>query len=804
MPVTVIQNSFAGGEVSPALYARSDMERYAISCRTLRNFMVKSQGPAKTRPGIEFINAAKSDDTVSRLIQFKFNLEQVYAIEFGEYYCRFYMDGGLIVHTADTTDAWVESTDYEKYDYVYDGDLIYRCILAHTSDSTTEPGGGDDWETYWVQNDIYEIESPYAAADLKYLNYVQSNDVLFIACKGYRPKQLTRTAHTSWTFTDYEFEYGPYMSLNSTDTTITPSATSGTITLTASAEIFEESHVDTWWQIGGAIDPDDDDSYTYGCVKITAVTSSTVATAKVYDTLESTSATEIWAEGSWSDYRGWPACVIFFSDRLIWGCTTTEPQTWWASNTGDYTNFVVYSPLLDTDSITSNFLSRELNDIRYAIALNEIIFLTGASEWVVGPISSGGAFTPSTVHQSCQGYRGSAYVNPAIVGNRAIYVQPKGTIVRDLGYSYDVDGYTGDDLTLFSRHLFEGHKITRMAYQQEPDSIVWMVRDDGVLLSMTYLREQKMLAWAKHDTDGTFEDVCCISSDDEDEIWFVIKRDGKRYIERLTTGITPDDSQDCFCVDCGLKYDNPLSIEAISLDNPIMITITGHGLSDGDLVDISDVTWKSDWDDYGNETQPDQLNTWRYMVADATTDTFTLQDEDGNDIDGTSFNAYVSGGYVRKAVTTIAGLDHLEGKEVAVLANGFVVNDLVVSEGQITLETAASRVVVGLPYICDLETMDTVFQTQNGAMQNKKVKIVEVTFNFDKSRGGWYGPDSDNLQEIVQRSDEASGIPISLITDESINIMNSGFEDGGRVFFRQIDPLPVTILSITGDVQLGD
>jgi hypothetical protein len=526
-------------------------------------------------------------------------------------------------------------------------------------------------------------------------------------------------------------------------------------------------------------------------------------TATVYNTLAATSATTTWAEGSWSDYRGWPACVIFFQDRLIWGCSDSEPQTWWTSNTGDYVNFTTQSPLQDTDTISNPLMSREINDIRYALSLNEIIFLTGTSEWIVGPASYGGSFTPSTAHQMCQNNRGSAYVNPVIIGNRIIYVQPKGMIVRDLGYSYDVDGYTGDDLTLYSKHLFEGHKITRMAYQQEPDSIVWMIRDDGVLLSMTYLREQKLLAWARHDTDGIFEDVCCISSEDEDEIWFVIKRDGGRYIERLTSIVTPDDIQDCFCVDCGLKYDVPLTIEGITLANPILITITGHGLSNGDLIDVSDIVWVSDEDDYKNKTQPDQLNTWRYMVANATTNTFTLQDEDGADIDGTDYNAYVSGGYARKTVTTISGLEHLEGKEVAVLANGFVVNDLVVSNGSITLENAASRVIVGLPYICDLETMDTVFQTQNGAMQNKKVKIIEVTFNFDKSRGGWYGPDSDNLQEIMQRDGEASGVPISLITDESTNIMNSGFEDGGRVFFRQIDPLPVTLLSITGDVQLG-
>lgn len=749
---TLIQPSFTGGELSPALYPRVDLQKYATGCRTLRNFIVHPEGGASFRGGLEYIATVKDSSRRVHLAAFRYNIEQIYVIEFGHLYCRFFMNGAPIM----------------------------------------------------VGDEPYEIESPYSEEDLPYINYAQSHDMLFITCRNHAPRILMRTGHTNWSWSLFEFKNGPFMNANATATTIKPSGTTGNITLTASEDLFNIGHVGSWWRINTDVDG------VYGTVKITGVTDARTASATVQTTLKSTAATTDWAEGAWSDYRGWPAVVMFYQDRLIFGCTPSEPQSYWASKTGDYNNFARSYPLEDTDGITNILTAREVNEIRHLVALSDLIMLTSASEWTVGPISSGGAFTPTTVKQRVNSYWGASYVRPVMIGNRAVYVQPKGTVVRDIGYSFESDGYTGDNLTIFSRHLFENHRVTEIAYQQEPDSILWAVRDDGKLLSLTYLREQQVLAWTHHDTAGKFENVCCVPGDEYDEVWVIVKRGNTKFIERMTPGLTTDEPEDCFFVDCGLRYDVPLRIENIEFtDNKVTITIPGHGLNEGDLVDISNIEWAPDQDEFGNVFQPNQLNKWRFVVADVTADTFTLKDVFREEYvvpvkeNGEPWNAYVSGGIARKCVTKISGLDHLEGRQVAALVNGFVMKGKTVVNGQLTLDFPASRVSVGLPYIGDFETLNVDFPTNEGTMQAKKVKISEVTFLFHKSRGGWIGPDANHLTEILQRSTEPSGWPIELFSGEYKQTMNSGFEENGRVFVRQMDPLPLTILSVMPKVTVG-
>ena len=199
------------------------------------------------------------------------------------------------------------------------------------------------------------------------------------------------------------------------------------------------------------------------------------------------------------------------------------------------------------------------------------------------------------------------------------------------------------------------------------------------------------------------------------------------------------DIQDAYFVDCGVTYDEPIAISGSTAANPVVITATSHGLSDGDEVDISDIVWAPTTDSYGTETQPDQLNGERYTVANKTTHTFELNDSLGAAIDGSAFNAYAEGGYVRKAVTTISGLWHLEGETVAVLANGEIVTGEVVTRGAISLATKASRVHIGIPYTSEIETLN-IEAPSGGTMQGKLKKIAKVTVRVENSRGMLIGP----------------------------------------------------------------
>ena len=302
-----------------------------------------------------------------------------------------------------------------------------------------------------------------------------------------------------------------------------------------------------------------DPFYQEGICKVTAVAAGgATATVDVKRTFAATTAVSDWSEGSWSDYRGWPAVVEFHpEDRLVWANCVNEPQTYWMTQTGDYTDFAKGDPLVDSDSISSPLPSRKVNGINGLVPLSEMIALTLSNEASIR--SSSGPLTPTSVYNKVQGYEGSYGVRPLVVGNRVIYVQSTGSVLRDLGFDLTEDSFKGSDLTIFSNHLFTGYTITEMAYQQNPDRIVWAVRSDGKLLSMTYMREQEVVAWSWHDTNegaDLFESVCVIRGSGYDEVWFSVNRSGTSYIERMVNRMVSTAPEDQFFVDCGSTYDS--------------------------------------------------------------------------------------------------------------------------------------------------------------------------------------------------------------------------------------------------------
>lgn len=305
-----------------------------------------------------------------------------------------------------------------------------------------------------------------------------------------------------------------------------------------------------------------------GICKITAVAvGGATATADVKRTFGATTATADWNEGSWSDYRGWPAVVEFHpEDRLMFANCTNEPQTYWMTQTANYINFWRNDPLVDSDAISSPLPSRKVNGVNGLVPLSEMIALTLSSE--VSIRSSSGPLTPTSAFNKIHGWEGSYGIKPVVIGNRAVYVQSTGSVVRDLGFDLYEDSFKGSDLTIFSNHLFSGYTITEIAYQQNPDRIVWCVRSDGKLLAMTYMREQEVVAWGWHDTnDGTdlFESACVIRGSGYDEVWVSVNRGGTRYIERMAQRMASSAPEDQFFVDCGTTYDSTPTVSVTGL-----------------------------------------------------------------------------------------------------------------------------------------------------------------------------------------------------------------------------------------------
>jgi hypothetical protein len=807
--------SFVGGEFSPNLQVRVDLQKYATGLKKAKNFIIHQTGGASNRAGTMYVAEVKYSAKKTRVIEFEYSLDYSYVLEFGEYYIRFYTSAGQI--TKSSASNWVTSTAYDLCDYVTYSSSRYYCKTAHTSGTFATDWAGGKWVAQ--SGTIYEIPTPWNENDLEDIKFAHSGDKLYLVHPLYQPRILTKYDSADWYIEEFANEYGPLMPMNDNEnSTITPSAVYGSITLTASKDIFSADQIGSIWKITHAKASDfrtitwtdtnigylasgvacgktwrvnshgqwegkieiqkdftgdlgatrtpirtfsskvsgtapnlqgdynanlygDVDEFCYirvemkehpisstvtcdincdeydhhGYVEITGFTNSKLVTATVLSQLGNITATSEWSEGSWSTKNGFPSAVIFYQDRLVFGSTVKEPQTVWASNTSDYTNFKMNDPILDTDSISTNLTSRTLNNITTMAALQKIVALTTATEWTVGP-GQDGIMSPTSLETACHANRGAANIDPIVIGNRILYVQSMGQVIRDIGFSTEAMGLQGENISIFSSHLFAGYEIVDMTYQQDPDSILWAVRSDGKLLSLTYLKEHEVFGWTWHETndgDDLFESICSIpnSTDGIDQVWFVVKRGNKRFIEYMTKRQSTTEPEDQFFVDCGITHS------------------------------------------------------------------------------GTK-------------VTTVTGLSHLEGKEVSILGDGNVYPRQTVASGQITISPAATKVHVGLPYTSDLHTLSIELQGQ-GTMQGKQTRIPEAIIQFLNSRGGSFGYDEYHLDEITQRTTELYGDPIALFTGKRKLTLPSDWEIGGSVFIRQTDPLPLTILSILPRLVVG-
>ena len=502
-----IQTNFTAGELTPRLKGRVDVNKYQNGVQLLKNFIIMPQGGVYRRPGTKFINEVKNSANFTRLIPFEFSTIQAYVLEFGNQYIRIYRDGGLVVD-----------------------------------------GNGD----------AIEVATPYLTGDLRLLQFTQSADILYIVHPGYKPRKLSRTAHTSWTLTEIDFKDGPYLSLNKTSTTITASHKDGTNrTLTASADLFSATDV------GRLIRKQHNQKWGYA--KITAYNSPTSVTVDIIGNFDATSATKDWRLGSWSQTTGWPGSVVFFQERLVFAYTDTQPQTIWMSCAGDYENFQptgetggtypVVSTVNDDNAITYTIASNKVNAIRWLDAASNLVIGTAGAEWIAKQATNADPLSPTNIQVLQQTTYGSDAVPARRIGTATLFIQRSGRRVRELIYNFDVDSYIARDVSILSEHLLRENNYTvDNAYQAEPDSVFWIVTETGKLIGMTYLREQEVIGFHQHEFGGSFnggssvvESISVIPNPNltGDQLWLVIKRtingETRRYIELLQEPHDPID-----------------------------------------------------------------------------------------------------------------------------------------------------------------------------------------------------------------------------------------------------------------------
>jgi hypothetical protein len=756
-----LQRSFVGGEISPELFGRIDLDKYQAGLAECLNFVILPHGPAQNRAGFSYILQTKFQDKKSNLIEFSFSTEQTYILEFGDQYIRFHTNGGTLLKTGQDITAISQAAEgvltYVGADpangtwFYISGvlgmiELNGRYVVVSDVDTGANTFKLKDLRGNYIDTtgmtaytsagtiaEVYEISSPYLEADLFDIHYVQSADILTLVHPSYEPAELVRT--TATTFTRTVISFVPSISA---PTGVTATATTGSgstvynyVVTAIAEESLEESvastadditnnlttagnkNTITWAAVTGAV--------RYNVYKekngLFGYIGQASGTSFVDDNiLSDVTRTPPEAENPFSGANNYPGAVSYFEQRRCFGGTNNKPQNLWMTRSATESNLNYSIPTQDDDAIALRIVSREVQRIRNIVPLTELLILTSGGEWKISTQNSD-ALTPSSVTVRPQSYNGCTNVQPVVVNNNGIYVRAQSGRLHDLAYNFEANGFKSNDLSLIAPHLFDGYTIVDMCLTRTPVPVIWVIRNDGKLLGITYMPEQKVFAWHQHETDGLFESVAAVNESGRDVLYVTIKRtvddEVVRYIERLSDRLV-DTLEESFIVDSGLTYS------------------------------------------------------------------------------GT-------------AATEISGLHHLEGKTVVALCNGAVVKNLTVTDGAITLPQEATLVHVGLGITSRLKTLPASFDMRGiGALGQGLVKNVnQVMLRVYRTSGIKVGYDSDNLVPFKQRTTEPYGSPPDWVTEELRIPINPGWNNGGQVVIEQTDPLPVTVLSMVMEISLG-
>lgn len=765
MGTSVIQPSFAAGELAPSLQARVDLARYQTGLKLCHNFFVMPYGGVRNRAGTVFVNESKGSGQ-ARLIPFEFNDEQTYVLEFGNLYLRVYKDGGIV---------------------------------------EASPGVP------------YEIATPYAASQLFELNYTQSADVLTIVHPSHAPRELSRLDHDDWTLAAISF-----VPATSAPTGLSAAARAGgsgdattyryVVTAVADGEVPDESLPSasasvaswdnkpgaslTWSAVTGAdyynVYKDNAGSGIYGYIgraSTNAFTDINILATKT-DTPPN-------AANPFSGAGNYPGAVGYYQQRLCFAGSNNNPQTVWMSKTGNFKNFGYSTPTKDDDAATFTIASRQVHRFRHLLPLRQLLGLTTGGEWVIDGSEAG--LTPKSVRANVQSYNGCSRLPPIVVNDSAIYVQARGAGVSSIAYTFESDGFSGDDLTKFAPHLFRGHQIVDWTYQAAPDRLVWAVREDGILLGMTFLPEEQLIAWHRHSTDGFVESVACVTEGDEDALYLLVRRTvggvSRRYVERMASRRVLD-MENAFFVDCGLSYDgrNTGATALLTLSggttwkHPESLTLTASG--------HAPFTEGSVGKRYRLRAGSDLVRVEVTTYASAISVTVRLLEVCPASLRGAAVADWAL------LADELSGLGHLEGKTVAVLADGDVHPARVVTGGAISLQSHAAVVHVGLPYTAELETLEIDFPGQETVLDKRKA-IHSVTAVLEDSRNFWAGRDAAHLYEQKAPYRVNYNDPLALQSGVSELKISTQWDEAGRIYLRQPDPLPLTVLALIPEVTIS-
>jgi hypothetical protein len=653
----------------------------------------------------------------------------------------------------------------------------------------------DDIELY---REIVEIANPYLESELRDVQYAQSADVMYMVHKDHQVQIMSRFSDVSWSFGAVTFVDGVYNPRNYDATYIlTTTGTytvGGTCTITATGTGFAPF---TSSMVGDPIRLEDEaDKTKFFWAEIAGFTSSTIVTATVKVAVPASlqaAGTYKWNMAAFTAANGYPSTVGLSGQRVWFGSTNAKPQTFWGSVLSDLNTFSLGTD--DDLAIIFTIAAKKPHKIQWiADGAQGLMVGTRGGEWFIHGGNS--PITPTNIQADPQTSRGSENIQPIEAGYALLMIQKFGHKMRELKSNFDVDGHVAPDLTIMAEHLARTSKIVDIAYQAERESVIWAVLDDGSLIACTYEPEQNVVAWHKHDTQGTFEAITSIPGTDADEVYAIIKRTvngvDKRYVEMLMPTVISE-VKDAFFVDSGLTYTGPTySVIDVSIADPCVVRID---IGSESYSFTGDGDQSLEFSGVGGTTE---LNGNSYTIQSSALVAGTQYDVTLN-LDSSDYTAFISGGSAQYGTKTVSGLGHLEAEEVVILADGGVDDTQNVSSGAVTLSAPAALIHVGLSYLPKIELLEPDSGAQNGTSMGKLKRYNNIKVLLSDSVGCKINDQEIPFREI--NSEMGKAVPLF---SGIVDVENLGWDREALVVIEQPQPLPMNVLMITGTLTTSD
>ncbi len=822
--------SLNAGKLTPLIDVRSDTEKYSAGCRILENMIPLIYGPVTRRPGTKYIAGVDDNNIKSRMVSFKFSATIAYKLEFSNQILNVYFEDTLIeadiitpyleadlfqLQFEQSADVmWITHPSYaprklsrvsvdefsldtitfdkgpfiERNDIAEDDDVTIA-VTGYTIATATAGVAGAGEFTISSTTDISSLfsvnqrfyvtgstgnDSAYTVASATYaanvLTLVPNEAVAdgtddgqiivdggtvtltassptFVTGVSGHTGALFKITHKrlqtsivgtatgteiigsaidakgSWTLTSKGNWGGEFEIQRLADGTNWETFRTYASTLTAGQGSFnaQKTHIEkddgVQYRISAAVTDgtlevvfEVDTSTQDSIFRITATASTTSATATTVVAAPDNVAAKRWAEGSWSEVRGYPATVTFFEERIVYGFSTLDTREVWLSRTGKFEEFD--TGLLDADSFTLSLPTADRG--RWLGSLEALAAGTIGGEWRIRSSREDEPLTPKNWSMKEQTTFGSADIGAMEVNEAIIFIDSVARKIREFTWNDTKQKFVSPDLTALAEDITLGG-ITSLAVQKHPDSIIWLtIASSPYLISMTYEREQNVVAFAEHPLggDGIAESVCVTPSTSEDVVTLTVRR-----------------------------------------------TING--------------------------------STARFIEE--------MQPRDWGSVTSAADSFFVDAGIVDTGGSaTISGLDHLESEEVSVLGDGAVQASQTVSGGEITINEAADRVVVGLPINWQVSPMRPDVITQGGTTRGSIMVVPEIVLSLFATgvSGVKYG-DGTNQKSIDSRTTEPYGSPPTLFTgDTDALVFDGGFNKDMDIVISGSNPLPCTVRGI--------